>query len=170
MNNEIKYAITAAVFFAAWCLLEFATGIHNKHMGLAQYTEMIAGFIPWIFIVVAIYKRKNNLQQGQLTWAQAIRCGLPVALLSSIFISAFLWLYVTYINTGYNEAKLQFVTTEILKEFTDVKTANQQIDAYRQMYSGTLSAHLNLAVFFASMGIIVSAVAGMFLRSKKLTV
>ncbi|HQV01809.1 MAG TPA: DUF4199 domain-containing protein, partial [Bacteroidia bacterium] len=84
MNNEVKHAFMAAFAFAIWCLLEFATGIHNNHMNLAQYTEMLGGFIPWVFIVLAIYKRKHQLQNGQLTWGQAIRCGMPVALIASL--------------------------------------------------------------------------------------
>lgn len=166
MNNELKFGLISGLAFCLCVLIEFFTGIHNNKMEVAQYTEMIAGFIPWIFIFIGIRYRKLMVQNGQLTFGEGVRAGMIISLISSIIISTFLYIYVNLINADYNKAKIGFLNIELLKAKMPPEILKQQMDANAAMYSGTFAAHLSLLVYFASIGIIISAVISLLIRSK----
>src|SRR5436189_5650371 len=116
MNNEIKYGLYSGLAFSIWVMMEFTTGLHNNHMDVAQYSEMCAMFIPWIFIFTGIRNRKNSLQNGRLSFGEGVRAGLLISLVSSCLIAGFLYVYVNAINTGYSFARLDFIQSKLLEE------------------------------------------------------
>jgi hypothetical protein len=166
MNSELKFGIISGITFCLCVLLEFFSGIHNSKMEVAQYTEMIAGFIPWIFIFIGIRYRKTMIQNGKLTFGEGVRAGMIISLISSIIISTFLYLYVNLINTGYNNAKLAFLNAQLVNAKLPPEILKQQMAGNASMYSGSFGSHLSLMVMFASIGIVISAIISLLLRSK----
>ncbi len=166
MNNELKFGLYGGLAFAAWCMIEKWSGIHNNKMEIAQYSELVSGLIPLIFIYAGIKTRKREIQQNQLTFGQGVRSGMMISLLSSMLIASFLYLYVNAINTGYNKAKIDFLRSELIKAKVADNVFTQQMNGIEHMYSGSVTAHFSLMVYFASIGIIVSAVISLLLRTK----
>jgi hypothetical protein len=166
MNNELKFGLYAGLAFAIWCMLEFLTGLHNDHFDIAQYTEIAGGLIPWIFIYAGIRYRKQMLQNGQLTFGQGVRAGMIISLVSSVVISVFLYAYVNLINTNYNASKINFLKAELIKAKVPADVYKQQMDGFQNMYSGTITSHFSLLVSFASVGIVISALVSLILRTK----
>ena len=166
MNNELKFGFYAGLAFAAWCMIEFLTGLHNDHFDVAQYTEIAGGLIPWVFIYAGIRYRKYMLQNGQLTFGEGVRTGMIISLISALVISVFLYVYVNMINTNYNTAKIAFLKSELIKAKVPANVFKEQIEGFQSMYSGTINSHFSLMVSFASVGIVISAVVSFILRTK----
>lgn len=128
---------------AVWTMFEYAMGWHNEHLETGAMTGFIAILFPTAAILWAIRATKRS-NGGQLTLKQALICGSAVSAISAAIGVIFFHIYYTAINPAFVAA---------------MQARGQTVDV-----TGQLAA---VAIGSLMLGILLSAVAGFFMRTRK---
>ena len=166
MNNEINYGLYSGLAFSIYVLIEHVLGFNSSKIEIGQYTQMLAGAIPFIFIFLGIRNRKLN-QQNVLSLTQGVRSGMVISLVSSVLISVFLMLYVRYILPDMASYIQHFQKAKLEAMHATPDQIKMQMDDTAKMYDGSFGSHVSLAAFFTSVGIVVSLICSLILKKKK---
>lgn len=157
LKIEIKWAIIFTVVTLIWMVLERVSGLHDKYIDYHLYlTNLFA--IPAIWMMVSeLRDKKKNFYNGQITYKQG--------LLSGIILSVFIALL---------SPLGQWVTTYVITPEYFPNVIKRSIEL--GYYSTTAEAEANFnyknyaiqgAVGALMMGILTTAIAMIFLRTKK---
>jgi Protein of unknown function (DUF4199) len=141
--TKINAGLFSSLGAALWTLFEFMMGWHNENLEVGARTGFIALIFPILAIVWALLTTKRS-QAGQLTFLQAIKLGLVVSTVSAAIGALFFYAYYTAINPA----------------FIDLMKAKG--------HDVSITAQL-VAVVVGSLvvGLLISAVAGAFMRTPK---
>lgn len=166
----IRYALVGGIIVAAM-LIGGAVYCYNtgKFEG-----SMVLGFasmlLAFSFIFVAIKKQRDQFNGGVISFGQAFKTGIIMALITStIYVATWLLCYYVFVPdfmeqfTNYTMTKLKASgasAAEIASE-----SATQQ--KYMEMYKNPLFVILFTYVEILPVGILVSLVAALVLKRKK---
>ena len=164
MNNEFKYGLVAGCGFIIWYLILFVTNIHNERPDLFNLTDLIGQAIIMLSIFAGLYFRKMNMPDFELPFGQGVRSGMMISFISSVIIAAFLYLYVNFINVGYNAAQIIFIKQQMLSAKLSPDVYRQQIQMVEQMFNGSATSVFSILVRLTSVGVVVSALVSFILR------
>lgn len=141
-----RTTITAGVFAGAasalWTLFEYIMGWHGEKLETGAVTGFVAVVFPLAAILWALRMTKQE-NGGTLTLRQALTCGLAVSSIIAAIGVVFFYAYYTHINP-------QFIVT--------MGERGHRVDVITQI--------ITVAVSSVLFGLVVSAVAGFFMRSK----
>lgn len=154
---ETKWAIIFSIAGLLWMLLEKLSGLHDKHIDYHQYlTNLYA--IPAIWIMVlALIDKKKNFYESKMSYKQ----GLITGIILSVIIAAL-------------SPLTQWVTSYVISPeyFPNVIKRSVEIGYYKTIEEA--QANFNFANYVKQgligalmMGIITTAVAMIFIRTKK---
>lgn len=127
---------------ALWTMLEYALGWHNQYLEVGAKTGYIALVFPVAAIIWALTAIRRA-QGGQLTLKQAVICGLGMSAISAFVGMIFFYIYYTWINPAFIVA---------------MRARGHEVDVLAQL--------LAVAIGSLLVGLFLSVVAGIFLRSK----
>jgi hypothetical protein len=154
---ETKWAIIFSVAGLLWMLLEKLSGLHDKYIDYHQYlTNLYA--IPAIWIMVlALFDKKKNFYDGKMSYKQ----GLITGIILSVIIAAL-------------SPLTQWVTSYVISPeyFPNVINRSVELGYYKTIEEA--QANFNFANYVKQgligalmMGIVTTAVAMIFVRTKK---
>jgi hypothetical protein len=154
---ETKWAIIFSVAGLLWMLLEKLSGLHDKYIDYHQYlTNLYA--IPAIWIMVlALVDKKKNFYDAKMSYKQ----GLITGIILSIIIAAL-------------SPLTQWVTSYVISPeyFPNVINRSVELGYYKTIEEA--QANFNFANYVKQgligalmMGIVTTAVAMIFVRTKK---
>jgi hypothetical protein len=154
---ETKWAIIFSVAGLLWMLLEKLSGLHDKYIDYHQYlTNLYA--IPAIWIMVlALVDKKKNFYDGKMSYKQ----GLITGIILSVIIAAL-------------SPLTQWVTSYVISPeyFPNVINRSVELGYYKTIEEA--QANFNFANYVKQgligalmMGIVTTAVAMIFVRTKK---
>lgn len=154
---EIKWAIIFTVVALLWILLEKILGLHDKYIDYHLYlTNLFA--IPAIWIMVlALKEKKKQFYSGQMSYKQGF--------ISGSILSVFITLLSPF---------SQWITTYIItpEYFPNVIKRSVELGYFKTTAEAT--ANFNYANYAMQgamgalvMGIVTTAIAMLFIRTKK---
>lgn len=135
--------IFSGVGAAAWTMFEYAMGWHNEQLETGAMTGFIAIIFPTAAILWALRATKRSYG-GQLTLKEALMCGLAVSAISAAIGVIFFYIYYSSFNPAFLEA---------------MKARGQEVDVTTQLIAVVMGSFI--------FGILLSAVAGFFMRTSK---
>ncbi len=138
----IRAGIFSGTGAALWTLFEYAMGWHNEHLETGAVTGFVALIFPIAAIVWALHATRQS-QSGRLTLKQALMCGLGASAVSGTIGVIFFYAYYTYVNPGFIVA---------------METGGQDVRIATQL--------LVVAIGSIGMGLVISAVAGLAMRTR----
>lgn len=154
---EVKWAIIFSIVGLLWMILEKLTGLHDKYIDYHLYlTNLFAIPAVWMMIL-ALKEKKQKIYRGVMTYQHG--------LVSGIILSAFIALLSPF---------TQWITSYIItpEYFPNVIKRSVEIG----YYSTTEEAQANFnyknyaiqgAIFAFVIGMVTTAVAMIFIRTKK---
>lgn len=154
---ETKWSIIFSIAGLLWMLLEKLSGLHDKHIDYHQYlTNLYA--IPAIWIMVlALIDKKKNFYENKMSYKQ----GLITGIVLSVIIAAL-------------SPLTQWVTSYVISPeyFPNVIKRSVEIGYYKTIEEA--QANFNFASYVKQgligalmMGIVTTAIAMIFIRTKK---
>lgn len=154
---EIKWAIIFSIVGLLWMLLEKLSGLHSTYIDYHLYlTNLFA--IPAIWIMVlALKDKKKRFYNGQMSYKQGLISGIVLSLFIALLSPLTQWITSYVITPEYFPNVIQrSVEIGYYKTIEEAK-ANFNYPNYAKQG----------AIFAFIMGIVTTAIAMIFIRSKK---
>ena len=138
-----------------WMLLEKLTGLHGKYIDYHLYLTNVFAIPAIWFMVLALKDKKKNLYNGTMNYQQVLFTGIIISVIVALFSPLTQWI-ISYVITP--------------EYFPNVIKRSVEIGYYKT----TAEAHFNFpndakqsAIGAFIMGVITTAIAMIFIKSKK---
>lgn len=121
-------------------------------------------YIPIIIIIVLAHKEFKNQGNGFMSYGQGLGIGTLIALISSLISSAFFYIYVKFIDSGF----VQMMQDKQVEAMQDKGMSQEQIDQAMTMASKFMTPEIMVVfgvlgtVFF---GFILSLIISAFTKN-----
>lgn len=154
---ELKWALIFSLAGLAWMVLEKVSGLHDRYIDYQYYlTNLFA--IPAIWIMVlALRDKKYNFYQGKITYKQGLISGLILSIFIALLSPLTQWITTYVITPEYFPNVIKRSVELGYFKTTPEAEANFNYENYAKQGF----------IFSLLMGIATSAVAMIFLRTKK---
>jgi hypothetical protein len=154
---EFKWALIFTAVVLLWMVLEKLVGLHDKYIDYHYYLTNLFAIPAILMIVLALRDKKKNFYKGVMTYRQGLVSGIILSLIIAMISPLSQWV-ITYIITPdyFNNVIPRSVE---LGYFETIAEAEAHFN-YRSYAIGSVISALGL-------GIITTAVAMIFIRSKK---
>jgi len=162
-KNIVKYGLITGIAIA---VLMFAIGwsnwsINSSYAAVIGYSIMVAAFS---MIFVAINKYREESETGKISFLKAFLIGLGISVIATIFYSVS-WGFFDGFSGGEFIEKYATSTISQLKEdgasAEEIKSAESQMDYYREMYKNPISKMLWTSIEIFPVGILVSVISAL---------
>jgi len=173
MKSTLKFGLATGLISSVFLFGFFSLGVWlNEKNGWGMQAENIRGIGGLLSIpiqAIGIYMAMQNTKRltGMLTYGQAIKTGLLVAVTIAVIVAIFSFLYCRFINPGYAE----FMVKDAQKAMAASGKSQQQINQDSVMVSKqfTTGAQVLMALVgqFVT-GLIISLIIGLFIKTKSL--
>jgi|SRR5690606_35298477 len=154
---EIKWAIIFSIMGLIWMVLEKVSGLHGKYIDYHLYlTNLFA--IPAIWVMVlALKDKKRNFYNGRMTYGQGLIFGIILSVFIALISPLTQWITSYVISPEY--------FPNVIKRSVELgyygTTAEAEANFNYRNYA------IQGAIGALVMGILTTAIAMIFIRSKK---
>lgn len=154
---EFRWAIIFSVMTLLWMLLEKLSGLHSTYIDYHLYlTNLFA--IPAIWVMVlALKDKKRNFYSGQMTYKQGLISGIILSVIIALISPLTQWVTSYVITPGYFPNVIKHAVEAGYYKTVEEAQANFNYTNYA--VQGAIGALV--------MGIVTTAIAMIFLRTKK---
>jgi hypothetical protein len=158
------YAASAELisFVLAWLILTVGT------MGISAqgYLGWAAILCPLIFIYFGIRYYRDRVNNGQITFLTALKVGLLIMIMPSLFYALIETIYVIYIDPKFYENIYLREVEEYRKTLSATQLAEKIREMKREMVlnNNPLYNFSVIAVFIAACGVIITLISALILK------
>jgi hypothetical protein len=170
MRSTLKFGLITGTISIIWLFGSFTlfTWLSRKYGWDIQVSTIrgIAGLLSIPIQAIGIYMAMQNVKQitGSLTYGQAVKTGLIVAITIAIIVAIFGVLYSTVINPGYTEFMVHDAQKAMIAKGESQQDINQSSVAIRKEFSAGMQVIQALIGQFVT-GTIVSLIIGIFIKN-----
>lgn len=154
---EIKWAILFSVMTLLWMLLEKIAGLHGKYIDYHMYLTNLFAIPAIIVMVLALKDKKKNFYGGTMTYMQGLITGIVLSAFIALLSPLTQWITSYVISPEYFPNVIR--RSVELGYYATTAEAQAKFNFQNYVIQGALGALI--------MGIITTAVAMIFLRTKK---
>lgn len=159
LKIEIKWAIIFSIIGLLWMLLEKLVGLHSTHIDKHMYLTNLFAIPAIIVMVLALKDKKRDFYAGQMNYKQGLISGIILSVFIALLSPLTQWITSTIITPEYFPNVIAYsVETGYYKS---IEEAEAYFNLKNYIVQSTIGALL--------MGIITTAIAMIFIRSKKET-
>jgi hypothetical protein len=153
-QHEIKWALLFTGMMLIWMTLEKMAGLHGEHIDKHPiYTNLVA--IPAILLYVFALREKKKILGERITYKQAFVSGFFVSLFIALLAPLSQYFTITYITPDFFPNAQKYAVENGL--MTEEGAAN---------YFNLKSYMVQSAVGALIMGVVTTAIAALFIRTK----
>ena len=157
LKIEIKWAIIFSVIGLLWMLLEKLVGLHSTHIDKHMYLTNLFAIPAIIVMVLALKDKKKDFYVGQITYKQGLISGIILSVFIALLSPLTQWITSTIITPEYFPNVIAYsVETGYYKSI-------EEAEAYFNLRSYIVQSTIRALI----MGILTTAIAMIFIRSKK---
>lgn len=158
LKIEIKWAIYFAIMTMAWMVLEKFAGLHGKNIDYHLYlTNLFAIPAIW-FMVMALKDKKKNYYAGIISYKQGLLSGTILSLFIALLSPLTQWVITFVISPEYFPNFIKRSVEIGYYKTTELAEANFNYKNYA----------VNSTIFAFIFGVVTTAVAMIFIKSKSL--
>lgn len=154
---ELKWAVIFTIVALLWIILEKVSGLHGKYIDYHLYLTNLFAIPATILMVLALQAKKKHFYSGQITYIQGLISGIILSLLIALLSPLAQWL-TTYVITPEYFPNVIKRSVE-LGYFQSAAEAEANFNYQNYAIQGAIGALV--------MGILTTAIAMIFIRSKK---
>jgi len=175
MNSTYKNGIITGTAIGLFTIsfFSFVNWLNTKYSFGMQTDSIrgISGLITVLILAIGIYLSMKSVkikQQGMLTYGQAIRAGITVAVITALITALFSFIYCTMINPGYQEYMVNEAKKAMLARGESEQDIAQHLISVQREFSTT--AQVLMALIAQSVvGTIISLIMALFIKTKNKT-
>jgi hypothetical protein len=173
MKSTLKYGAVTGTIVGIFAIAFFAivNGLNTSN-GWGMAPANIRGFTGLLTILIlatGIYTTMQAVKKQQanhLTYGQALKAGVIVAIITAVLTALFGFIYCQFINPGY----AQYMLAEAQKVMVATGETKQQIAEDSKSVISEYSTGMQVAQALIGqtvVGTVVSLIMGLFIKSKK---
>lgn len=155
----LNYGLMLAVVSIIVSLISYATGTHFK----PHWSTSVITIIAFIALVVLGIKKFKGLNNGFLSFGQAVKTGVGIAIISALIGSVYQYIFMNFIEPDFMSQMLEIQQQSMI----DQGMSEEQIEAAQEM-GAKFSSPLMMSAFgiigSAIGGFIISAIAGAIMK------
>lgn len=159
LKIEIKWAIIFSVIGLLWMLLEKLVGLHSTHIDKHMYLTNLFAIPAIIVMVLALKDKKKDFYAGQMNYKQGLISGTILSVFIALLSPLTQWITSTIITPEY------FPNVSAYSVETGYYKSIEEAEAYFNLKNYIVQSTIGALL----MGIITTAIAMIFIRSKKET-
>lgn len=154
---EIKWAILFSIMGLVWMLLEKLSGLHSTYIDYHLYlTNLFA--IPAIWVMVlALKEKKKVFYNGNITYLQGLLSGIVLSIIIALISPLTQWITTYIITPEY--------FPNVIKRSVEIGYYKTTAEAEANFNYSNYAIQSAIAAFV--MGLVTTAIAMIFLRTKK---
>jgi uncharacterized protein DUF4199 len=163
----ITGVISSIFLFGFFTLMVWLNGKNGWGMQ-ASSIRGIGGLLSIPVQAIGIYMAMQNIRRitGSLTYRQAVKTGLIVALTVALIVAIFGFLYCTVINPGYAEFMVRDAQKAMIAQGQSQQDISQQSVEVAKQFTAGAQVMMALAGQFIT-GALMSLIIGIFTKTKK---
>ncbi len=172
MRSTLKFGFITGAISVIWLYGSFTlfTWMSGKYGWDIQVSTIrgVGGLLSIPIQAIGIYMAMQNVKQisESLTYGQAVKTGLIVAITVAIIVAIFSLLYCTVINPGYAEFMVHDAQKAIIAKGESQQDISQASVTVRKEFSAGMQVIQALIGQFVT-GAIMSLIIGLFIKTKK---
>lgn len=155
----INYGLMLAGASILMSLIQYATGTHLEQ----SWTVAIIGFALLITVIVLAIKKFKSSNRGYISWGQAVKVGVGVAIISGLIGAVYQYVFMNFIEPD----MLNLIAEKQQQTLLDQGYSEEQIEASIEMgkkFQGPGIMAAMSVIGSAIFGFIVSAIAGAIMK------
>lgn len=154
---EIKWAVIFSIMGLLWMVLEKLCGLHSTYIDYHLYLTNLFAIPAIIIMVMALKDKKKNFYNGQITYKQGLISGIILSILIALISPLTQWITSYVITPEYFPNVIKRSVEIGYYKTTEDAQANFNYKNYA--IQGAIGALI--------MGIVTTAIAMIFIRTKK---
>lgn len=168
MKTTIKrYGLRAALVMVIFSAISFIliSGDNSKY-DLGEIIGYLSMFLAMIFVYLGIRNYRDHQNNGELSFGQALKLGLLIALFPAIAFGIMDQIYVQVINPNFYEEYYQTQLDNI--DDSNAEEYQKQLaklQSQQEMFSIPIVSYLLMFVTVFLIGIVVTIISGLILKS-----
>lgn len=156
-TTEIKWAIIFTIVVLLWMVLEKISGLHDQYIDYHLYLTNLFAIPAIIMMVMALKEKKRKDYQGRMTYKQGFISGLILSVFIAVLSPLAQYITSYYITPDYFPNVIK--RSVELGYYADTTAAEANFNYQNYTIQGAIGALV--------MGIITTAIAMIFIRTKK---
>jgi hypothetical protein len=157
LKIEIKWALIFTGVTLLWMLLEKAVGLHDRYLDYHLYLTNLFAIPAIVMMVLALKDKKKNFYGGQMDYKQGFLSGLVVSVFIALLSPLAQWITSYVITPEYFPNVIK--RSVELGYFETLAEAEANFNYKNYAVQGAIAALV--------MGVLTTAIAMLFIRSKK---
>lgn len=154
---ELKWALIFSGVTLLWMVGEKWSGLHGQYIDYHLYLTNLFAIPAIIVMVMALHDKKNRFYGGQMTYTQGLFSGIVLSVAIAILSPVTQWI-TTYVITP------EYFPNVIRRS---VELGHYKTVADAEAYFNYPNYALQSAIGALVMGVITTAIAMVFIRTKK---
>lgn len=158
-NIIINYGLILGGISIIMNLIMYAT---NNHLA-PHWSISLIGFIALIALIVLGVKKFKESNNNYLTFGQALKVGVGIAIVSALLVSIYNYVFMTVIEPTYMDQVMELQSQTLIEQgYTD-----DQIEATQEMgkkLSGPFITSAFTIIGAAFLGFVISAITGAIMK------
>ncbi|MEA4967437.1 MAG: DUF4199 domain-containing protein [Bacteroidaceae bacterium] len=155
---ELKWALIFSVAVLLWLFLEKISGLHGRYIDYHLYLTNLFYIPAILLIVLALKDKKKTYYKGEMSYIQGFLSGIILTLLITLFSPLTQWVTTYLITTEY--------FPNVIKRSVELGYYNTIQDA--ENYFNYKNYAIQGAIGMLVMGVVIVAIAMVFIRTKKI--
>lgn len=157
LSIEIKWALIFSAVTLLWMSGEKLVGLHDKYIDYHLYLTNLFAIPAITMMVLALKEKKKKVYAGQITYVQGLICGIIISAIIALLSPLTQWITSYIITPGY--------FPNVIKRSVELGYYKTTEEAAANFNYTNYAIQSTIGALF--MGIATTAVAMIFIRSKK---
>ncbi|CAH0336048.1 hypothetical protein FVB9288_01720 [Flavobacterium sp. CECT 9288] len=158
LKIEIKWAILFSIMTLLWMVLEKLSGLHSTYIDYHFYLTNLFAIPAIVFMVLALQEKKKVYYGGQMSYKQGLISGIILSVIIALLSPLTQWIISYVISPEYFPNVIK--RSVEIGYFKSIAEAEANFNYPNYAKQGAIGALI--------MGIVTTAIAMIFIRSKKL--
>ncbi len=157
----LNYGLYLGIASVLISLIMYALGMYLEQNWIA----IILSFVIMIILIVLGIKKFKETNEGFLSWGQAVKIGVGIAIISGVISIIYQQIFINFIEPDFMNQMMEIQNQKML----DAGYSEERIDAAKEMSEkmGTLTDSAMSLIGTAFIGFIISAIAGAIMKESK---
>jgi hypothetical protein len=154
---ELKWAVIFTIVGLVWMVIEKLSGLHGKYIDYHMYLTNLFAIPAIVMMVLALKNKKRNFYNGNMSYLQGLVCGIVLSVFIALLSPLSQYITSYFISPEY--------FPNVIKRSVELGYYKTTVEA--EAYFNYKNYAVQGAVGALFMGIITTAIAMIFIRSKK---
>ncbi|HYC70808.1 MAG TPA: DUF4199 family protein [Opitutaceae bacterium] len=157
MRPELGYGLVAGAGMGGWLLLEYALGLHTRHLAAASYTHWGTELILVTMLYLLLRRQLRRLNRYWLPVWEGVLYGSVASFVAALAFYVFAATYLYFINPDWPDVRLAFDVAAMRDRGVPEEQVREYARLFRRAFS-PVGLAVTIPVAYTVLGAVASSV------------